>query len=215
MRCIVSGQGFTDTRSRTCTVDDSQLTRPSLLLRIRHPDDVAAWREFAEIYGPLVHRFARKQGLQDADAADLAQEVLYAVAGAIGRLNYDRQLGRFRGWLLTVARSKISNLFAKRKRQPQETGDSAVQESLQSIPSSSDEAYWDAEYERRLFEWAAERVRPVCQETTWKAFWMTAVDGKDVKEVSQELGITVGAVYIAKSRVLSRLKDQIQEIGER
>lgn len=197
-------------------MEDSQLTRPSLLLRIRQPDDAAAWREFAEIYGPLIHRFARKQGLQDADAADLAQEVLYAVAGAIGRLNYDRQLGRFRGWLLTVARSKVSNLFAKRKRQPQDTGDSGLQETLQNVPSGSDdEAYWDAEYERRLFEWAAERVRPGFQETTWQAFWQTAVDGKDVKEVSDQLGITVGAVYIAKSRVLARLKDQIQEIGDR
>lgn len=195
-------------------MDDSQLTRPSLLLRIRNADDAAAWREFTEVYGPLIHRFARKQGLQDADAADLAQEVLYAVAGAIGRLNYDRQLGRFRGWLLTVARSKLSNLIAKRKRQPQGSGDSGLQESLQSVPSEV-EAFWDAEYERRLFEWAAERVRSGFQETTWQAFWMTAVDGTDVKEVAQSLGITVGAVYIAKSRVLARLKDQIQEIGER
>ncbi|MBS0204729.1 MAG: sigma-70 family RNA polymerase sigma factor [Planctomycetes bacterium] len=198
------------------TVDDSQLTRPSLLLRIRNADDVAAWREFAEIYGPLIHGFARKQGLQDADAADLAQEVLYAVAGAIGRLNYDRQLGRFRGWLLTVARSKLSNQYARKKRQPQGSGDSAMHESLQSVPSNSDdEAYWDAEYERRLFEWAAERIRPGFQETTWQAFWLTAVDGKEVKAVSEQLGITVGAAYIAKSRVLARLKEQIQEIGER
>jgi RNA polymerase sigma-70 factor (ECF subfamily) len=197
-------------------VDDSQLTRPSLLLRIRNTDDAGAWREFTEVYGPLIHRFARKQGLQDADAADLAQDVLYAVAGAIGRLNYDRQLGRFRGWLLTVARSKLSNLFAKRKRQPQGTGDSSLQESLQTVPSNrDDEAYWDAEYERRLFEWAAERVRPEFHENSWRAFWMTAVDGMDVKEVSEKLGITMGAVYIAKSRILAKLKAQIQQIGER
>lgn len=197
-------------------MDDSQLTRPSLLLRIRNTDDAGAWREFTEVYGPLIHRFARKQGLQDADAADLAQDVLYAVAGAIGRLNYDRQLGRFRGWLLTVARSKLSNLFAKRKRQPQGTGDSSLQESLQTVPSNGDdEAYWDAEYERRLFEWAAERVRPEFHENSWRAFWMTAVDGMDVKEVSEKLGITMGAVYIAKSRILAKLKAQIQQIGER
>lgn len=202
--------------SRIATVEDSQLTRPSLLLRIRNADDGAAWREFAEIYGPLIHRFARKQGLQDADAADLAQDVLYAVAGAIGRLNYDRQLGRFRGWLLTVARSKLSNLVARRKRQPQGSGDTDLHESLQSLPSSpEDETYWDAEYEKRLFEWAAERVRPGFQQTTWQAFWQTAVDNKDVKDVAEKLGITVGAVYIAKSRVLARLKEQIREIGER
>lgn len=197
-------------------MDDSQLTRPSLLLRIRNAADTSAWREFTEIYAPLIHRLARKQGLQDADAVDVAQDVLYAVAGSIGQLNYDRQIGRFRGWLLTVTRSKLNNFHAKRKRNPQGSGDTAQQASLQSIPSGADdEAFWDAEYERRLFEWAAERVRPDFQPTTWQAFWLTAVDGKDAKEVSEELAISIGAVYIAKSRVLARLKEQIQEIGER
>lgn len=192
------------------------MTRPSLLLRIRNSDDVVSWREFAEIYAPLILRFAKKHGLQEADAADLTQEVFSAVAGNIGRLDYDRQLGRFRGWLLTVARSKLSNLFARSRRQPQGSGDTGLQESLQSLPSNSDdEAFWDEEYERRLFEWAAERVRGGFQETTWTAFWQTAVVGRDVKDVAQELGITAGAVYIAKSRILARLKEQIQEIGER
>jgi len=197
-------------------MDDSKMTRPSLLLRIRNPDDVVSWREFTEIYGPLIHRFARKQGLQEADAADLAQEVLTTVAGTIGRLNYDRQLGRFRGWLLKVARSKLSNFFSRRKRQPQGSGDTGLQESLRSLPSNTDdEAIWDEEYERRLFEYAAERVRTGFQATTWDAFWQTAVEGRDVKDVAEQLGLTVGAVYIAKSRILARLKEQIQEIGER
>lgn len=197
-------------------MDDSQVTRPSLLLRIRNADDVTAWREFAEVYGPLVHRFGRKRGLQDADAADLAQDVLSTVAGTIENLNYNRQIGRFRGWLLTVARSKLSNLFTRRKRQPQGSGDSAMRQSLENIPSTADEeAEWDSEYERRLFEWAAERIRPDFQDATWQAFWSTAVDGLDARTVSDRLGMTVGAVYIAKSRVLARLKDRIKEIGER
>lgn len=195
---------------------DSQLTRPSLILRIRDNHNAEAWREFTEIYGPLIHRFACKNGLQDADAADLVQDVLCSVAGAIGRLNYDRQLGKFRGWLLTVAHSKLCNQLTQRKRQPQGSGDSALCETLQNAPASSEEeASWDEEYERRLFEWAAERIRTSFQETTWQAFWQTAVDGLDVKDVAEKLGLSVGAVYIAKSRVLSRLKEQIQEIDDR
>jgi RNA polymerase sigma-70 factor (ECF subfamily) len=200
----------------TCIVADSQFTRPSLLIRVRNSGDGEAWREFTEIYAPLIHRFARKQGLQDADAADLAQDVLCSVASAIGKLNYDRQLGKFRSWLLTVAHSKLCNQVAQRKRQPQGSGDSAFCEALQNVPASSEhEAYWDEEYERRLFEWAAEKVRTGFQESTWQAFWQTTVEGLDVKDVAEKLGITVGAVYIAKSRVLSRLKEQIQEIGDR
>ena len=111
---------------------DSQFTRPSLLIRVRNSGDGEAWREFTEIYAPLIHRFARKQGLQDADAADLAQDVLCSVASAIGKLNYDRQLGKFRSWLLTVAHSKLCNQVAQRKRQPQGSGDSAFCEALQN-----------------------------------------------------------------------------------
>src|SRR6201982_2616634 len=84
-------------------------TGASLLIRLRDPRDAAAWKEFVELYAPLVYGYARKQGLQDADAADLCQEVLGAVAGAVGRLEYDPQRGAFRNWLFTVVRNKLSN----------------------------------------------------------------------------------------------------------
>src|SRR6476659_5999706 len=83
-------------------------TRASLVLRLRDPRDEAAWREFVDLYGPLVYGFLRKQGLQDADAADLGQEVLGAVAGAVGRLEYDPQRGSFRNWLFTVVRRSLT-----------------------------------------------------------------------------------------------------------
>src|SRR5437764_13203233 len=84
-------------------------TRASLLLRLRDSRDEAAWREFVELYTPLVYGYGRKQGLQDADAADLAQDVLVAVAGAVGRLEYDPKRGSFRNWLFTVVRHRLSN----------------------------------------------------------------------------------------------------------
>src|SRR3954452_16053404 len=83
-------------------------TRASLLIRLRDAADEAAWKEFIALYGPLVHNYARKQGLQAADAADLSQEVLRAVAGSVGRLRYDPGRGLFRNWLFSLARRKLS-----------------------------------------------------------------------------------------------------------
>src|SRR5438105_11158484 len=105
-------------------MSDSPITRPSLLVRIRDTQDTQAWSQFVEIYAPLVYGFARKHGLQDADAADLTQDVLRAVSVAVRRLDYDPQRGRFRGWLFTVVQNKLRNFVAGRKRHERGSGDS-------------------------------------------------------------------------------------------
>src|SRR5436305_9632417 len=129
-------------------------TRASLLVRLRDRRDAAAWSEFVDLYGPPVYGYARKQGLQDADAADLTQDVLTAVAGAIGRLEYDPQRGAFRNWLFTVVRNKLSNLRRKQKGNPS-AGSEEGQSLLAQVPAeSSAEAGWDAEWEQRIFAWA-------------------------------------------------------------
>src|SRR5262252_2146638 len=136
-------------------------TRPSLLLRLRDPMDERAWGEFVEIYGPLIHRLARRRGLQDADAADLVQEVFRAVAGAIERYDPDPARGSFRGWLSTIARNLIINLLDAQRRHPRGTGDTETRQLLeaQPAPSSEESVLFDAEYRRRLLHWAAGRVR--------------------------------------------------------
>src|SRR5579871_3983768 len=98
-------------------------TRSTLLLRLRDPRDGAAWGEFVDLYGPLVYGYLRKQGLQDADAADLCQDVLAAVAGAIGRLEYDPARGAFRNWLFTVVRRKLSNWRRAARSRPVSAND--------------------------------------------------------------------------------------------
>src|SRR5262245_32629455 len=122
---------------------DFPSTRPSLLVRLRDPKDQAAWREFVELYTPLVYNYARKQGLQDADAADLSQEVLGAVARAIGQLEYDPRLGAFRNWLFTILRRKLSDwrdAFANRIRG---SGDTDTHQLLEQRPAPEDlEAEW-------------------------------------------------------------------------
>jgi RNA polymerase sigma-70 factor (ECF subfamily) len=195
---------------------DEPSTRPSLLVRLRDPRDGLAWGQFVDVYAPLVYGFARKHGLQDADAADLTQEVLRAVAGAVGRLEYDPARGSFRGWLFTVVRNKLRNFLEARQRHEQGQGDSAAQAWLeaQPAPEGEQEALWEREYEQRLFAWAADQVRGGFQDATWRAFWLTAVENRSAREVAAALGLSLGAVYIAKSRVLARLREQIRQVQD-
>jgi RNA polymerase sigma-70 factor (ECF subfamily) len=193
---------------------DSPATRQSLLVRLRDPQDGQAWAEFVEIYAPLIDRLARARGLQQADAADLAQEVFRAVAGAIDRYDPDPTRGSFRGWLCRIARNLMINLLAARRIRPQATGDSNVREMLERVPApeSAETALFDAEFRRRLFHWAAEQIRPEFRESTWNAFWLTAVEGNEPSAAAATIGISVGAVYIAKSRVMARLRAVIDEV---
>jgi RNA polymerase sigma-70 factor (ECF subfamily) len=200
---------------RETFMTQSDATRASLLVRIRNPRDREAWGEFVEIYAPLVYDTARRRGLQDADAADLTQDVLRSVAGAVGRLDYDPRRGKFRSWLFTITRNALNTFFETQRRLPRASGDSSVQARLEGQPVPEEEsAVWDVQYQRRVLAYAAEQVRVTFEEATWKAFWQTAVEGKPGKEVARELGMSVGAVYIAKSRVLSRIKVQVQILLE-
>lgn len=187
-------------------------TRPSLLIAIRDTGNQAAWSEFVGVYTPLVFHHCVRRGLQAADAADVAQEVMKAVSGAIARFEYDRKKGSFRGWLLTVTRSKLANFFAARARRGTETGETSVVELVSPEASPAESADWDREYESRLLAWAMDRVRPEFQESTWLAFVRTAVEERPVAEVATELGISAGAVYIARSRVTARLRRAVAEV---
>lgn len=193
---------------------DSPVTRASLLVRIRDARDTLAWSQFVELYAPLIYGFARRRGLQDADAADLTQEVLRSVSVAIRRFDYDPQRGSFRGWLFTVVRNRLSTFLGQRQRQCRGSGDSAVQGLLegQLAPSDDSEAAWRQGYQRRLLAWAAQEVRGAVEDKTWQAFWRTNVEGQSARGVARELGMTVAAVYMARSRVLARLKEQVRQV---
>jgi RNA polymerase sigma-70 factor (ECF subfamily) len=192
---------------------DSPSTQLSLLVRIRDVQDEQAWAEFVDIYAPLVYGLARKHGLQDADAADVAQEVLRAVVKALPGFVFDPQRGSFRGWLFTIAYNELRKLARARRRQAQGTGDTTAQQLLEEqLTPEEQSALWDQEYRQRLFAWAAQQVRPGFRPATWQAFWQTTVEGRDPGQVGAALGMSVGAVYIAKSRVLKRIKEQIEAL---
>jgi RNA polymerase sigma factor (sigma-70 family) len=197
-------------------MDDPPATRRSLIVKLRDPSDTDAWREFMALYEPLVYRLARRKGLQDADARDLCQEVFQTVAQAVDRWDLDPARGSFRGWLSRIARNLLVNFLTRRPYRLRGSGSTSVQELLEAQPAAdpSATALFEAEYRRRVFRWAADSVRGQFAPATWQAFWRTAVDDRSPGDVAAELGLSVGAVYIARSRVLARLRQRIEQLGE-
>ncbi|MCI0360581.1 MAG: sigma-70 family RNA polymerase sigma factor [Planctomycetaceae bacterium] len=196
-------------------MDAAQTTRYSLLLRIADPQNHAAWIEFLGIYEPLVYQLARRKGLQDADARDLCQEVFRAVAGAARRWTPDPDRGSFRGWLYRIASNRLVNSLRYQQRHGRAAGGSDIQRLLEVQPDGpdGDTQEIDTEYRRRLFQLAARSIEHDFSRSTWQAFWQTAVLSRDVASVAAELGLSAGAVYIARSRVLSRLRRRVQELA--
>lgn len=187
-------------------------TRNSLLLKVRDPANAEAWKEFAAIYRPAIYRLARRRGLQDADAEDLAQRVLISVSAAIQTWEKDESRGTFRAWLLRVARNAIINALT-RKPPDAAVGGTSVADQLddQGTGHSVINALIEDEHRRAVFRWAAAEVRSEFHDATWMAFQLTAVDGMSVDDAAAEIGKSTGSVYAARSRVMRRLKTKVLE----
>jgi RNA polymerase sigma-70 factor (ECF subfamily) len=189
-------------------------TRRSLLVRLQGTRDEAAWDEFAAIYEPLVYRLARQRGWQDADARELSQEVLLAVAKSIERWDLDASRGSFRGWLFRIARNLMINYWKRRRRQPVAAGGSERLEFFASQPApdglDAHSQWFDQEYRRELFRWAAEKIRGEFRAPTWDAFWLTCVEGRPIANIAAQLNMSLGAAYVARSRVMARLRTVVQ-----
>ena len=183
-------------------------------MRLRDGSNQEAWHEFLELYGPLVYGFVRHRGLQDADAADVLQDVLRSVNGAVGRLEYDKQKGGFRAWLFAITRNKLTNFVASRRARPHGSGDTAQHEQLAATPDRSDawEQEWEREFQRQVAARAMQIIEAEFESRTWQAFWQTAVEGRSAADVSREIGLSTGAIYVAKSRVLARLKSEVERL---
>ena len=190
-------------------------TRASLLVRLKENGDQAAWTEFVEVYRPVICRLAVARGMQHADAEDLAQQVLASVATAIERWEVDSQRARFRTWLRRVANNAIVNALTRGKPD-RGSGDSDVKDLLHGHPArdGADSALVRLEVRREILSWAAKQLREEFQSATWDAFWLTAVEGLAVQDAAEQLGKTMGSVYAARSRVMRRLKEKIEEFEQ-
>jgi RNA polymerase sigma-70 factor (ECF subfamily) len=191
-------------------------TRYSLLLRLNDASNEAAWMEFVELYETTLFRYVRSKGLQDADASEVVQQVLIAVHRSVDGWTPQRA-GSFRAWLLRVASNLATSVVRKRYRQRMLTGGTTVSEALKAVSSTAhQEATEEEEFHWRqwAFCWASTRVQREVTDKTWQAFWLTAVDNQASADVARQLGLSIGAVYAAKCRVLQRLRDAAREIDE-
>jgi RNA polymerase sigma-70 factor (ECF subfamily) len=187
-------------------------TRLSLVQRLGDPNDHVAWARFFELYVPVLYGYFRKRGLQDADAADLTQAVAQVVLQRVESFSHVGARGAFRGWLFSIARNQFRKFSERQSRHAEKTGASAITDLADEIAGADEQdLVWEQEYRRHLFAWASDRVRPCVDPSTWQAFWQTAVEGKSGEAVGKALGMSPGAVYMAKSRVMARLRKTIEE----
>jgi RNA polymerase sigma factor (sigma-70 family) len=189
----------------------STQTRPSLLLRIRDVCDAEAWQTFVTIYAPLVYQYALRRGSQHADAADLTQDVMVEVARAIRSFEYQPEKGRFRHWLLTVTRRMLVRFNERITRRPERAFDI---EELDALEDDQADIDWDGAFNARVLRVAMQRIQPLFEPFTWRAFECVWLEDRSAAEAAKMLSLRIEQVYIAKSRVLKRLSEEVHEIVE-
>jgi RNA polymerase sigma-70 factor (ECF subfamily) len=200
-----------------CTGHDAQSstgTSPSLLERIK-ADDRAAWERLVALYAPLVHRWCRRWGLPEQEIADVFQDIFQAVSTHIAGFRKEQEGDTFRGWLRTIAHNKVRDHFRKMGREPSGAGGTDAQVRLSLIPagqSRDEDGSSDARTDDGLFRRALDLIRSEFEDRTWRAFWSTAVEDRGPHDVALELGMSPGAVRVAKSRVLRRLREELGEL---
>jgi len=195
--------------------DESQAGTSASLLAGARANEPAAWDRLVSVYAPLVTHWCRASGLQEQDQADVLQEVFQAVACRLGEFRREPG-GTFRGWLRAVTRSKICDLYRRQKREPVGAGGSDAQRWLGQVaaPGWLEEAVADARpQDRVLLRGLLDELREEFAERTWQAFWRTVVEGRQAADVADELGMSPGAVRVAKCRVLARLREELGEGG--
>lgn len=185
-------------------------TPASLLERLRQPAEEAAWERFVDLYTPLLYHWARRLGLQQSDAADLVQDVFVELVQKLPDFTYQAHK-RFRGWLWTILVNKWRERGRRLAARSAEAGAAGLV--LAPTPDATEEID-EAEYRMYLVDRALQLMRAEFQPTTWRACWEYIVAGRPAAEVAAELGVTINAVYLAKSRVLRRLRQELAGILE-
>lgn len=190
-------------------------TSESLLIRVRDRGDVTGWQQFVMIYRPMIYRIARRSGLQDSDAEDLAQRVLLSISRAIVDWEKDPARGSFRSWLSRVARNAIIN-FVTRGPREMAVGGTDFLAACGSVPSPVDgvEQLIREEHARSRLRAAASQVKATVTPSTWDAFWMTTVEGTSIEDAGAKLGLSSGAIYGARGRVMKQLQAAAQSMAQ-
>jgi RNA polymerase sigma-70 factor, ECF subfamily len=187
-------------------------TRASLILRLQDAEDMAAWDEFAAIYGPVVFNVATSRGFQAADADNLVQEVFMAVVSSVSNWLQRDDRGSFRAWILRIARNAAVDMITQKATRSLGRDGSEARIHLSILPAPSElSSALDVEYERMVFQWASEQVRESVAEHTWQAFWLTSIEELSVEAAAAKLDTRPGNIYFARSRVMARIKELVQK----
>jgi RNA polymerase sigma-70 factor (ECF subfamily) len=193
-------------------------TNVTLLGRLRAGDDQLAWQAFVENYTPMIYHWCRKFGLQESDAADATQTVLLKLVRGLRNFVYTPERGSFRGWLKTVTSNAVRDLIQHWKQHQRGSGDTQNLQRLAALPDARAiealAADIEAQHELELLHAAEQVVETRVKPHTWQAYRMTAWDGCRVTDVAAQVGMTVAEVYVAKSRVIKMLREQIQLLEE-
>jgi RNA polymerase sigma-70 factor (ECF subfamily) len=186
-------------------------TSVSLLERLRGRPDNATWKQLVDLYTPLLRGWLRRHLVPHEDVDDLVQEVLAVLVRELPTFQYDPGRGSFRGWLRAITVNRLRNFWRARKTRPLATGDSDLARKLAELedPHSTLSQIWNQDHDRHVTNRLLETIAGEFEGPSWQAFRRLAIDGAKPSIVAAELGISLTAVYLAKFRVLKRLRQEI------
>lgn len=185
-------------------------TSASLLESLQHASDEVAWSKLVDLYSPLIQKWLRRHGAAQGDVDDVVQEVLTVVVRRFPEFHRQPRTGAFRSWLRTIATNCLRDYWRKKNRQPPAVGGTDFGDIVQQLadPHSDISKQWDREHDEHVTQFLLKLIRPGFSRKTWNAFQRFAIDGLSADEVGLELGMSANAVFIAKSRVMTALREQ-------
>src|SRR4029077_17724316 len=186
-------------------------TRQSLLLRAQAGEE-NAWKDLADLYRPLILGWLNRQGVSAVDLEDLSQDVLLSVVKHLPNFQHSGHRGAFRSWLRTIVCSRTADYWRELDAATKASGGSGADAALQQIadPDSDLNRQWDEEHDRYVLHCLLDLVEQEFEPATLRAFRRLALEGASGAEVAEELGLSVAAVYMAKSRVLQRIRQEAE-----
>lgn len=192
---------------------DTSLT---LLSSLQQSNDPETWDRLIALYQPLLKSWLRRYEVQATDADDLVQEVLLAVSKDLTNFDHNGRTGAFRNWLRSILVNRLRNFWKTRGRQPRTADGSSLDDRIQQLedPASEMSQLWSVDHDRHVARQLMVLTQPQFTEVTWAAFTRVAIDGARPDDVAAELNISLNAVFIAKSRVISRLRQQAEGLLE-
>jgi RNA polymerase sigma-70 factor (ECF subfamily) len=191
-------------------------TSLSLLERLRLQPDAESWRRLVSLYTPLIQGWLRRHAVPPADAEDLTQEVMAVVVRELPQFVHNQRRGAFRSWLRTITVNRLRALWKSRRAPPTATGDSDLLKMLDELEDTNSNLsrLWDQQHDQHVARRVMEMVQPQFEPATWQAFRRVVLDGVKAAAVAAELNMSVNAVLLAKSRVLSRLRQEMQGLTD-